>query len=221
MQARRTRWAVAGVGGGDRRRSPSVSDSSRRLSSARPCMAPAFEVDPLWPKPLPNGWVLGMVIGVGVDSQDHVFIVHRGDGDAQPAHRGRRNAARPAPCCPSAPPVLEFDPEGNLVNSWGGPAEGYVWPAVEPRHRHRPPGQRLDRRQRHARFHRGIGFDSHILKFTHDGKFLQQIGVPGQRADSQSMDALRPRRQDLVRRNARTKPTSPTATATSASRCST
>src|SRR5688572_28194935 len=28
--------------------------------------APRFEVDPLWPKPLPNGWVLGNVIGVGV-----------------------------------------------------------------------------------------------------------------------------------------------------------
>jgi len=41
--------------------------------------APRFEVDPMWPKPLPNHWILGSVIGVGVDSKDHVFIIHRGD----------------------------------------------------------------------------------------------------------------------------------------------
>jgi hypothetical protein len=39
--------------------------------------APRFEVDPAWPKPLPNDWVLGQVSGVCVDSQDHVFIVNR------------------------------------------------------------------------------------------------------------------------------------------------
>ena len=41
--------------------------------------APAFEVDPVWPKPLPNHWILGSTIGVGVDARDHVFIIHRGD----------------------------------------------------------------------------------------------------------------------------------------------
>src|SRR6187549_1372122 len=41
--------------------------------------APTFEVDPLWPKPLPNHWVLGQTIGVAVDDQDHVWVVHRGD----------------------------------------------------------------------------------------------------------------------------------------------
>ena len=41
--------------------------------------APRFEVDPVWPKPLPNHWILGSVIGVGIDSRDHVFIIHRGD----------------------------------------------------------------------------------------------------------------------------------------------
>ena len=42
------------------------------------CMAPRFEVDPMWPKPLPNHWVLGMTIGVSVDAQDHIWIIHRG-----------------------------------------------------------------------------------------------------------------------------------------------
>jgi len=41
--------------------------------------APRFEVDPMWPKPLPNGWYLGQTIGVGVDAQDHVWIIHRSD----------------------------------------------------------------------------------------------------------------------------------------------
>ena len=40
--------------------------------------APRFEVDPMWPKPLPNHWLLGNTIGVGVDNQDHVYIIHRG-----------------------------------------------------------------------------------------------------------------------------------------------
>ena len=39
--------------------------------------APRFEVDPLWPKPLPNHWILGQTIGVSVDAQDHVWIIHR------------------------------------------------------------------------------------------------------------------------------------------------
>ena len=38
--------------------------------------APRFEVDPLWPKPLPNHWVIGSTVGVTVDSRDHVWIIH-------------------------------------------------------------------------------------------------------------------------------------------------
>ena len=41
--------------------------------------APRFEVDPMWPKPLPNHWILGSTIGLGIDSRDHVYIIHRGD----------------------------------------------------------------------------------------------------------------------------------------------
>lgn len=148
--------------------------------------APVFEVDPFWPKPLPNGWLLGMVIGVGVDANDHVFIVHRGQSTLNARTEG--GYAKVGPCCSAAPPVLEFDPEGNLVNSWGGPAAGYTWPGSNH-------GITID--------HLGnvwIGgngtrdsvnaADSHILKFTHDGRFLQQIGVPGRPSDSRSMDSF-------------------------------
>src|SRR5687767_9539336 len=94
--------------------------------------APMFEVDPLWPKPLPNHWILGMTIGVGIDSKDHVFIVHRGPVDMHRAELGADSAGGRGPvaaCCRAAPPVLEFDPTGTLVNSWGGPGTGApVWP---------------------------------------------------------------------------------------------
>ena len=40
---------------------------------------PKFEVDPTWPKPLPNRWINGQVSGVCADRQDHIFIVNRND----------------------------------------------------------------------------------------------------------------------------------------------
>src|SRR5215204_4559499 len=72
-------------------------------------MAPVFEVDPLWPKPLPNHWVLGSVIGVTVNSKDHVIIVHRGDSTLNQRTEAGANATPPTgECCVAAPPVLEF-----------------------------------------------------------------------------------------------------------------
>ena len=85
-------------------------------------MAPQFEVDPLWPKPLPNHWYIGMTIGVSVDAQDHVWIVHRPDTvSANEAALDQKTGA----CCSKAPPVLEFDQAGNLIGHWGGPGQGY------------------------------------------------------------------------------------------------
>jgi len=90
-------------------------------------MAPRFEVDPLWPKPLPNHWILGQTIGVSVDAQDHVWIIHRaGSLEAGEVHATTNPPT--AQCCAPAPPVLQFDQEGSLVSSWGGPGPGYDWP---------------------------------------------------------------------------------------------
>ena len=92
--------------------------------------APRFEVDPFWPKPLPNNWLLGSTIGVSVDSRDHVWIIHRGGAtlNARTEMGAATNPKTADECCVPAPPVLEFDAAGNLVGHWGGPAEGYVWP---------------------------------------------------------------------------------------------
>ena len=141
-------------------------------------VAPMFEVDPLWPKPLPNHWILGSTIGVTVDDQDHVWIVPRGAMSMNA--RNETPVVNDPPiaeeCCVPAPPVLEFDQAGNLVGHWGGPGEGYEWP--QSNH-----GITFD--------HKGNlwiggngGDDAHVLKFTSDGQFLLQVGNSGGNAGS-------------------------------------
>ena len=88
-------------------------------------MVPKFEVDPLWPKPLPNHWILGMTVGVAVDANDDVWIVHRPQTLDQRESLLTRNEGD---CCTAAPDVLEFDPAGNLIRHWGK-AEGHDWPS--------------------------------------------------------------------------------------------
>jgi DNA-binding beta-propeller fold protein YncE len=134
-------------------------------------MAPRFEVDPLWPKPLPNHWVLGQAIGVGVDAQDHVWIVHRDNLLGANESAASQNPPTAA-CCVKAPPVLEFDPAGNVVGHWGGPAEGYDWPLSNH-------GITVDYKG-NVWIGGNEGTDAHLLKFTQAGKFIAQFGKPGQ-----------------------------------------
>jgi DNA-binding beta-propeller fold protein YncE len=93
--------------------------------------APTFQVDPLWPKPLPNHWLLGSVTGITVDAQDHVWVVHRGYDSMTPRTEiGAATTPKTSDeCCVPAPPVLEFDADGNLLGHWGGPGDKYEWPA--------------------------------------------------------------------------------------------
>lgn len=152
-----------------------------RLGAAlaeQPVQAPHFEVDPFWPKPLPNGWVIGSVIGVGVDSRDHVYIVHREQSLNARTEVGAAQNPPTGDCCRPAPPVLEFDPEGNLVRSWGGPAEGYTWPSSNH-------GIAIDHRDNVWIGGNGQG-DSHILQFTREGRYVRTLGAPGRPADSRS-----------------------------------
>ena len=137
---------------------------------------PIFEVDPLWPKPLPNHWLLGTTIGVSVDNRDHIWIIHRGDSlsaGETPAAQDPPNAVE---CCFPAPPVLEFDQAGTLVNYWGGPGEGYEWPASNH-------GLWVDHMDNVWIGGNG-GPDSHLLKFDRYGNFLLQVGRSGGNAGS-------------------------------------
>src|SRR6202167_809488 len=178
--------AVLGVG--------SALMQRRATVQAAGVTAPMFEVDPMWPKPLPNHWVIGMTIGVSVDAQDNVWIIHRGGSLEAKEKYGDTNPPG-AECCMTAPPVLEFDEAGNVIGHWGGPGEGYDWPAsmhgitvdykgnvwiggngrtaaTAPAAGPAAPEGRGDGES--APYH-----DSMILKFTQDGKFLLQIGKPG------------------------------------------
>src|SRR6266851_7397718 len=122
---------VAALGAGQ-----AVLEKSAAAQGKGTVQAPRYEVDPMWPKPLPKHWLLGNVIGVGVDSQDHVWIIHRqasleameNYAAANPPGPKRRAGVVESECCQPAPPVLEFDEAGNLIGHWGGPGEGYDWP---------------------------------------------------------------------------------------------
>jgi DNA-binding beta-propeller fold protein YncE len=117
---------------------------------------PKFEVDPSWPRLLPDKWVTGAVTGVCVDSQDHLFIVNQGNLTENELDAGHQ-----------APAVIEFDPEGDVVNSWG---DREILPAG-------PHGCFVD--YQNTVWLAGSK-DGVIQKYTHDGKkLLLQIGTKG------------------------------------------
>ena len=90
--------------------------------------APIFEVDPLWPKPLPNEALLGQTIGISIDDQDNVWITHRSSATLNNNEKGAELPTPVAICCRGAPPVIAFNPAGDVIHSWGGPGQSYEWP---------------------------------------------------------------------------------------------
>jgi sugar lactone lactonase YvrE len=174
----------------------------RAVVEAAAVQAPRFEVDPLWPKPLPNHWIVGAVIGVSVDSNDHIWIIHR-QGSLEPKEQYASMTPKNAECCAAAPPVLEFDEDGNLIGHWGGPGAGYDWPSsnhgitvdykgnVWIGGNGRTPAAGALPQDESAMGAAGAVNDSFLLKFTQDGKFLMQIGKPGQSKGSNDIANLR------------------------------
>ena len=153
------------------------------VTSAQETQVPLFEPDPLWAEALPNRWVTGQVGGVAVDSHDNVWVFHR------PATipEGERGASLKPPaseCCIPAPSVLEFSPDGKLLQAWGastslGAGNGsprYEWFTIEH-------GIYVDGND-NVWLSGSAKEDNQILKFTRDGKFLMQIGHAGQNTGS-------------------------------------
>ena len=145
-------------------------------------MVPRYEVDPTFPKPLPNGWNQGMTIGVSLDAQDHVWVIHRPDSLSASENAAGLNTGT---CCSKAPPIMEFDQQGNLLRHWGGPGQGYDW-------QNNNHGLMIDPKGNVWLGGNGAGnaaantkTDGQILKFTQDGKFLATFG---RKADTDSND---------------------------------
>ncbi len=142
--------------------------------------APVFEVDPLWPKPLPNNWLLGWTIGIWVDELDHIWAVQRGAGGLHNNERGAELTPPLADCCRTAPPVLVYDSDGSLLRTWGGPGPGYEWP--QSMH-----GIHIDYKGNVWLGGNGEK-DAQILKFTNDGKFIMQVGHSGGNKGSNDLE---------------------------------
>ncbi|MYH20960.1 MAG: hypothetical protein F4023_04770 [Acidobacteria bacterium] len=142
------------------------------------------EVDPHWPM-LPEDWLMGEVSGIAVDMNDHIWLVQR-PRSLNADEAGLVQDPPLSACCIPAPPVLKFDAEGNLLDSWGDqngyPGEGYEWPASE-----------------HGIFVDHLGYvwlagngpdDHQVLKFSGDGTFVMQIGQAGRTEGSNSTEFL-------------------------------
>ncbi len=131
---------------------------------------PAFSVDPFWPQPLPNNWLIGQVSGVSVDSEDHVWIIHR-PGSLGELEVGETLASSELTYTP-APPVIQFNSDGELIRAWGGPGEGFNWPESEH-------GIFIDHED-HVWINGGGSSHHQVLKFSKDGTFLMEIGKAGE-----------------------------------------
>ncbi len=143
--------------------------------------APAFRVDPYWPKPLPHNWILGQVGGMAVDAADNIWVFQR-PRSLTDDEKGASFDPPRSKCCVPAPSVLVFNQAGDVIKSWGGPGDnlGYDWPLQE-----------------HAILVDTKGFvwlggngktDAMVLKFTTDGKFVKQFGKSGPLTSSTDLD---------------------------------
>lgn len=175
---------------------------TRPQVQAATAQAPRFEVDPMWPKPLPNHWVIGAAIGVAVDARDHVWILHR-QTSLEDKEKYATWSPQASTCCVPAPPVLEFNAQGDLVGSWGGPGTGYTWPSSNHgididykgnvwiggngRGQQAAPIAHNEDRMADP----GTVHDSMLLKFTQAGKLLMQIGQPNASKGSNDIKNLR------------------------------
>jgi hypothetical protein len=130
-----------------------------RARADKDAKAPAYKVDPFWPKALPDRWVTGEVAGTCLDSNDHLFTVNRGPQNANLT--GKEMIVAKA-----SPPVIEFDRAGNVVNAWGDLA-------ILPNGLH---GCFVDHQDN---VWIGGNGDGIVQKYSHGGQLLMQIGTRG------------------------------------------
>jgi sugar lactone lactonase YvrE len=153
---------------------------SARGGQAKPASAPTFKVDPNWPQEMPDHWIMGAVTGVFVDSKQHVWVAHLPETLTEEelyeepwkvgagVEAGKPKPVQLATCCKAAPPILEFDQQGKLVQGWGQGAftDFSDWPRE-------PHGIFVDHQD-----NVWVGsFNRHrVMKFTRNGKLLLTLG---------------------------------------------
>jgi hypothetical protein len=141
---------------------------------------PKFQIDPTWPQPLPSNWIIGTIGGITVDAQDHIWINQR--PSSLDAREKRATTDSNVKCCVPAPPVIEFDQAGKVVQGWGGDGAGYKW--GNDGH-----GIHVD----HNNFvwvADNVASGGHIFKFTRDGKFVMRVGKAGTPGGSNDTEHL-------------------------------
>jgi hypothetical protein len=124
--------------------------------------APQYRVDPFWPKPLPNRWSMQQIVGISIDSMDHVWFLNRGNA-ALPIDLTGEGDPSPALCCVRGPELIEADQQGNVVHAWGGPGYHPKWPTAL---------QTVIADTKGFVWISGEDNQDSILKFTRDGKFV-------------------------------------------------
>lgn len=148
------------------------------LAAERGAPMPVYKVDPFWPKPLPNKWLIQGVPTMVTDKDDHIWVLNR-PRDIMPDEAGAATTPPRTDCCIAAPAVLEFDTAGNLLKSWGGPGYTPGWPAPGVA---RPGAAAEHNIQVDRQGNVWIGGSSRgdsIQKFTADGKLLWDFGHRG------------------------------------------
>jgi len=162
---------------------------------------PVFQYDPDWPKQLPNAWITGNIGAITIDKNDHIWIVQR---PASTVALGERDLLTGnGDCCTPAPPVIEFDQQGNVVQAWGaihitdpqtkkeklvgtqvsGPYPDDLWPSYEH-------GIYVD--HKNNVWITNSFPPSQLLKFTRDGKFLLRIGKEEGKSNSDTQNLSGP-----------------------------
>ena len=146
---------------------------------------PTFKYDPDWPKPLPNAWVTGQVGGVFMEKNDHLWVAQR--PATTTGITERYVLTEGGSCCSPPPPIIEYDPEGNMVQAWGpihiqdpqtkkqallpkqvsGPYPEDMWPVSE--------------HAVYVDYKNNVwvvsnAAPSQVVKMTRDGKFIMRIG---------------------------------------------
>ena len=123
--------------------------------TTREVKVPEFKVDPYWPKPLPDRWETGQLGGVCVDSKNDVWVVNR-----------RNLTKKQLLAANQAPPIIEFDPAGKVIESFGNPNTV-------------PNGIHGCTAGPHGNIYVAGMKDGIIQKYSPTGKLLLQIGTRG------------------------------------------